>query len=142
MDDYSGNIDQQLINAYRATIYKVFKPTLSLKIGQKNDELDTFLIDNNTFTWAFISACNPFSQKLSDKENDLLHKKLYEELVQNGYRICEGEGQDEKNDWPPEKSYLVLQISKKNAFEIAKTFDQNAIIFGQFNKAPELILLR
>ena len=61
MDDSSGNIDQQLLEAYLNTTYRVFTPDLAIRIGIDNDDLNTFLFDNNAFSWAFISAANPGS---------------------------------------------------------------------------------
>ena len=73
MDDISRNIDQQLQEAYLATIYEVKHLGLQLRIGEENWNLEELLIDNNAFSWAFISAWNPFSQLLSPKENNILH---------------------------------------------------------------------
>ena len=79
MDDISRNIDQQLQEAYLATIYEVKHLGLQLRIGEENWNLEELLIDNNAFSWAFISAWNPFSQLLSPKENNILHLKLIED---------------------------------------------------------------
>ena len=86
MDDISRNIDQQLQEAYLATIYEVKHLGLQLRIGEENWNLEELLIDNNAFSWAFISAWNPFSQLLSPKENNILHLKLIE-LAKNGTSI-------------------------------------------------------
>jgi hypothetical protein len=43
MDDSSVNIDQQLLNAYRNTIYWVEDLALNIQIGIENPALDAFL---------------------------------------------------------------------------------------------------
>jgi hypothetical protein len=49
MDDISRNIDQQLQEAYLATIYEVKHLGLQLRIGEENWNLEELLIDNNAF---------------------------------------------------------------------------------------------
>jgi len=142
MDDISSNIDQLLIEAYKATTYEVKRLGLSLRIGQKNQTLEEFLIDNNEFTWAFISAYNPFSQSLSEMENKARHKQLTIWLKAKGFRYSTGYGVPSNLDWQPEKSVFVIGISKLKAIELGNELEQNAVIFGNLGKAPELVLLR
>lgn len=127
-----------LIAAYRETIYHTYSPALNIKIDQENEDLTVFLFDNNAYTWAFVSASNPYSIKISDQENQQNHKTLLEWVQKQGYRFLEGEGKHPHEDWL-EKSVLILDISKKDAVELGEKFKQNAIVFGYFNKAPELI---
>ena len=139
MDDNSLNIDQHVVQAYLNTIYAVKKPKLSIKIGEINQPLNIFLIDNNSFTWAFVSAFNPHSTILSDEENELRHSDLIQSVINLNFRYCEGEGIPPDDSWKAEKSLLILDIAKKDAIDLGKTYNQNAIVFGRLNQAPELV---
>ena len=141
MDYNSNKIDQSLLKAYNETVYSTLNPVLEIKIGQENEELSVFLFDNNAFTWAFVSACNPFSIKIEDEENQKRHQILID-ITQNGeFRFLEGQGKHPDSDWS-EKSLLILDISKKEAIKLAKDFQQNAIVFGYFNRAAELVICK
>jgi len=141
MDYNSNNIDQTLIKAYQNTIYKTHKPALEIIINQQNEPLTVFLFDNNAFTWAFVSASNPFSINITKEENKKRHQALINFVSHSGLRYLEGEGQSKDGEWS-EKSLLILDISKKEAIKLAQNFEQNAIVFGHFNRAPELVLCR
>lgn len=142
MNQIPENIPPALINSYKNTIYKVFLPALEIKINELHPELDTFLIDNNVYQWAFISACNPYSQALSELENEKRHLDFQTLLAKKNYVCCEGEGKGIDSEWPAEKSCLILDISLSEAILLAKQFEQNAIVYGQFNQKAQLILCR
>ncbi|MFK8104339.1 MAG: DUF3293 domain-containing protein [Saprospiraceae bacterium] len=139
MDDYSRNIDQQLLNAYRSTTYQVVQPRITIKIGQKNEHLDIFLIDNNATSWAFVSAENPQSVPTSPEENDKAMLALKVKLNELRYRSCPALGIPAQTDWPTEKSYLILDITKREALALAKDFRQKAILFGYVLGLPDLV---
>ena len=141
MDDISRNIDQLLRDAYLATIYEVKHLDLQLRIGLENWHLEEFLIDNNVFSWAFISAWNPFSQPLSSSENEKRHKKLIDFVKKKQWVFAEGFGVPQNKDWKAEKSLLILDISKIDAIDLGKNFNQNAIVIGRIAKPPELVFL-
>lgn len=141
MDDISRNIDQRLRDAYLATIYEVKHLGLQLRIGEENWHLDEVLIDNNVFSWAFISAWNPFSQPISPSENENRHSKLVDFANKKQWVFAEGFGVPQNEDWQAEKSLFLLDISKDEAINLGKMFDQYAIVVGRLGKAPELIFL-
>jgi len=141
MDDNSRNIDQQLRDAYLATIYEVKHLGLQLQIGEENRDLEEFLIDNNVFSWAFISAWNPFSQLLPPSENEKRHTDLIDFSKNKQWVFAEGFGVPPNKGWTAEKSLFILDISKIEAIDLGKQFDQNAIVVGRLGKGPELIFL-
>ena len=128
---------KELEKAYRASRYEVFFPVLTIQIGQFHSNLDEFLMDNNAFSWAFVSAWNPFSKVLSDTENDARHTKLLQWLQQESFDFCEGQGAGD--NWTPEKSVLILDISLEKAIELGRHFEQNALVFGMVNQVAELV---
>jgi hypothetical protein len=142
MDHNSLKIDQHTMQAYLKTTYTTEKPDLSIKIAETNQPLNVFLFDNNSFSWAFVSASNPYSAMLSDAENELRHNDLIEKVKTMKLRFCEGKGIPADENWKAEKSLLILDISKQEAIEIGKAYNQNAIVFGKVNHAPELVFCR
>lgn len=139
MDDNYRNIDQRLLQAYVRTIYRVENPPIDIKIGMPHQELDILLQKYQSKNWAFISAWNPGSLPLSKEENELRHQALLNKIQTANYPYFEGEGIGEDEYWAPEKSLLILGISKVEALKIGKYFDQNAIVFGQFQQAAQLL---
>ncbi len=142
MDHNSLNIDQHTLEAYLKTTYTTENPELTIKIGEVNRALDVFLFDNNSFSWAFISASNPYSTILSDDENEMRHLDLIRRIKSMNMRSCEGLGIPSDEKWKAEKSLLILDIGKKEAIEIGKEYHQNAIVFGRLNQAPELVFCK
>lgn len=141
MDNSSRNIDQHLLKAYRETIYQVFEPSIALKIDTINPVLNQFLQENDVTTWAFITAWNPKSQVLSYKENTQRHQELIQIVEKAAYPYFIGKGIGKDSNWEPEWSLFILNISKTEAIKLGKYFDQNAIVFGIQNEAPQLLLL-
>ncbi len=135
------DINPELLAAYQNTTYVVTQPYLEIAIGEFHGDLDEFLIDNNAYTWAFVSAYNPFSKLCSLEQNEENHQKLWEWLQQQNYTLCEGEGRGKDGKWPPEKSFLILDIALTAAKKLGKQFCQNAIVFGSVNQQAELVLL-
>ncbi len=121
------------------TTFKVYHPSIAIRIGERNIELDKLLQEHQALTWAYITAYNPFSQPLTEVENDSRHEQLMSHL--KNYILFEGEGVGENKTWKPEKSFLIVGIGKKDAKEIGKKFGQNAIVFGMIAAPAELIIL-
>ena len=91
-------------------------------------------------TWAFITAENPYSKKLSDVENQLRFKQLMEVIRKMDLDFLNGLGVPSDSSWTPEKSLLVLGLSKEEALSLGKQFDQQAIVFGEYGGEAELII--
>jgi hypothetical protein len=128
-----------IIEAYKNTKYIVFEPTLIIEIGKLNQEIDDIIINHNSNEWAFITAYNPYSRVLTEEENKVLHNKL-KELTEK-YVTFEGHGVGQDPTWKPELSLFIIGISKGDASKIGKEFEQNAIVYGEVNNPPELLIL-
>lgn len=128
-----------IIDAYKNTKYIVFEHDLIIKIGKLNQCIDKLILQYNSNEWAFITAFNPYSNVLTEKENQLRHHKL-KELTKN-YVTFEGHGVGEDPTWDPELSLLIIGISKDEALIIGKQFEQNAIVYGKINETPQLLIL-
>jgi hypothetical protein len=128
-----------LIEAYKNTKYKVFEPDIIIEIGKSNQDLDNLLLKHNSNEWAFITAYNPYSRVLTDDENSIRHDELKE--LTKAYITFEGHGVGEDLTWEPERSLFIIGISKDDASKIGMKFEQNAIVYGKIDFAPELLIL-
>jgi hypothetical protein len=128
-----------LIEAYKNTKYIVFDLNLTIVIDKSNLEINELLVKYNTKECAFITAYNPYSRVLTNEENRIRHIELIE-MTEN-YVTFEGHGVGEDPTWEPELSLFIIGISKVEASKIGKKFEQNAIVFGELNNSPELIIL-
>lgn len=126
-------------NPYLHTHYHIDKFNQPILIGQKSDELDLYLEKENARTWAFITAYNPMSVVLNPEENERRNQELQKKI--NYYHYLMGEGRDPSGEWIPERSFLVLDISRENAISLACSFEQKAIVFGNKGFVAELIEL-
>ncbi len=141
MDDNSPNIDQALLQAYRHSNYRLLNTAISIKIGHLSPQLDDFLIDNNAYSWVFISAENPQSIRLTKEENQRRYQQLLEIAEKRNYRYWEGLGEAINGDWPAEQSLLLLDVPQTEAKALAKQFDQKAIVQGQLNCKSKLLII-
>ncbi len=132
-------VSEDLRSAYINTIFKVIQPLMEIRIGFTCDQLETLLIENNCSEWAYITAYNPYSNMLSADQNSLRHEKLRDRLQH--YRFFEGEGVGRNPDWLPEKSFLIIGITKSDAAKIGILYEQNAIVIGEKSKPAELLML-
>ncbi len=65
-----------------------------------------------------------------------------EELRLRSLLFIEGVGQHPSNRWPPEPSFLVLDLSLEAAKALGSRHEQNAIVWCGADATPLLVLLR
>ncbi len=132
----------ELIAAYERALYVVFgRPELVIRIGEPNPDLDELLAAEGAATAAFITAANPQGELTSAWKNEIANAALVETQTKAGYRCFEGEGRDPQGRWRPERSALVVGIPRADAEGVGRAFGQNAIVFVEKGRAPELVLL-
>lgn len=122
---------EDLLNIYSETAFMVPDMGIVIFVGETNPNLDALL---RPTTWAFITACNPYSEQLSDVQNTVLNDLLENDLAE--YNVYPALGRRE--DWN-EDSFLVLGISKEEATRLAIKYKQNAFVFGKFEEKAELV---
>ena len=131
----------ELLDAYRRTHYVVFgEPQLVLRIGECNADLDELLEAEGAASAAFITAANPRGVKRGAWENEIANAALVKSQTEAGFRCFEGEGRAPDRSWT-EKSVLVVGIGRRDALVVGRAFEQNAIVFLERGKAPELVVL-
>ena len=132
-----------LISAYKVTNFHVkAKPAFTLNVGKVSEELKELLKQNRVESAAFITAWNPYSKSLSDKENQSRNEQLKNELNIRSLKFIDGFGQDPLGQWDGEDSFLVLGIELEASKKLGIQFEQNAIVWSDKDAIPQLILLR
>src|SRR5687767_9994874 len=131
--------DPQLELLYREARYVVEDGNVKLiiRLGDQNAPLNEFLREQGVDTWAFMTAYNPRSTPLTDAENEARQANLIAQLEDAGYTFLEGYGTGD--DWDPEPSLFVLDISRRKAVSIAAEHGQHAILWGQADGPAELV---
>jgi hypothetical protein len=138
-----SSIAKNLIASYRHTDYQInISPVpIILKIDLYSEPLAKFLLTSQQSHAAIISAYNPYSQLLNDRENLTAHESLKNFLNQYLYLAVESLNIDPTHKWPVEKSFFVPGLSLNIAQSLGQQFNQNAIIWIQSDAIPRLILL-
>ncbi len=127
--------------AYLQTTYRVSSATgpVDIRIGIRNGSLDRLLEAHQVREWAFVTASNPGSRASPEHENARRNAELEQVLREAGLQYLHGSGVPDESGWQPERSYLVLGITKPDAIAMAKRWGQCAIVWGTFGNAPELV---
>ena len=131
----------ELFEAYKNTTYRVYSPIgkIDIRIGVINPLLQQLLLNNSSKSWAFITACNPYSVMQNEDVNTLLNTQLEDYLSGKRYVFFKGMGVGDDDSWEPEASFMVLNIRKEDAVKLGRHFKQNAIVVGVIGTSAELI---
>ncbi len=134
-------MNPELFKAYKNTTYRVYLTLgeIDIRIGVMNPLLKDLLFRNNSESWAFITAYNPYSVMQNADVNTLLNTQLERYLLEKQYVFFKGMGVGDDDSWEPEASFMVLNIGKEDAIKLGKQFKQNAIVVGVIGNSPELI---
>lgn len=131
-------IKPDLHHAYLATRYHVMEPDIIIRANRYHDDLDAWLEAAGYDRWAFISACNPWSERLEDSKNRMRHEALIEAC--RPYQIFQAQGEpEEPSDWPAETSLFIVDIDRNHAISLCCDFEQWAILYGERGQPAELV---
>ena len=136
-------LDPDLRAAYEAADYVVFgKPELVFHVGEKNAVLDAMMELNGAETAAFVTAENPRGRLTPKQRRGLAIWDIVGALGGVTYKkTYDGEGRDPKGLWQAEVSALIVGIPRAQAEAMGRRLRQNAIVFVERGKAPELVVL-
>ena len=125
---------------YAATDFVVFDTggEWVIKVGAASPRIDAVLDRFKVTSASVISAWNPRSILLSPDENAARHAQLIAVLKSRSLDYLLGEGRDTTGDWIPEAECIVFGTSLDEGLDLARSFDQNAIVFLEHGKAPRL----
>ena len=136
-------ITDQLLDAYRQTDYQGRAPVpFPLKIDQPSPPLFQLYKEHRCDCVAFITAYNPFSQKLNAAINAQRHLDLMADLASRSLVFVEGIGVGQDFDWLGKASCLVLGLALEATQVLGHKLNQNAIVRCDQEAKPELVLLR
>ena len=135
-------VPASLVAAYRAARYVVFADNGPvMRIGERCAEIDELLEEEEAASAAFITAFNPHGTPAHEDTNILAFGDLCEAADRTGHKIYLGEGQDPEGEWKPEASLLIVGIARADAEALGRRFHQNAIVFVEKGRSPELVLI-
>lgn len=140
----SSKIPDQLVAEYHASRYLVSGShrEFALQVDVPSAELLTLYRQNQITCAAFITAWNPYSEPVSDDQNNAANRRLLAEIEHRDLKYLCGKGCGSDPTWPPEKSFLVLGITEADAKQLGRKFRQNAIVWAGVDASPQLLLLR
>ena len=140
--DRSKKLTEEQRTAYRNTRYeaRLKNETAIIRVGMHCQILDSLCQEHAVSSWAFITACNPQSQELTDADNQHRQQLLKSLLVAGGYLHYAGSGVGESGDWPPEPSFLIMGMDRHKAMAYAQVFDQHAICYGEPGGKAQLLI--
>lgn len=134
-------LPSELAQAFTETDYIVHhEPPFTMNIGKPCPDLKMLMADRNALGAAYITAWNPFAQKLSDKENKARQSDLNATLKKRGLAFIDGIGQHPSNNWLGEVSVLVLGLDLEAAKSLARHYEQHAFVWALGDGVPELVL--
>jgi len=139
-------LDPSLRSAYERAIYAVFaSPGVEFRIGQPSDILDAMMAMNHVRCAAFVSSATARGTASPENERRLADFLLRGELEALNppakYRVYQGEGRDPEGQWTAEPSVLIMGIPREEAEVLGRRLEQNAIVFIEKGRAPELRVL-
>ncbi len=136
-------IDPDTIRAYSETDYVVHGDhPVTLNVDRHSPALAGLHRAYRVDCSAFVTACNPFSQRLDEATNAARQAALAEQLASRGLRFLDGIGQHPSNEWAGEPSVLIFGLALAAAKDLGMQWEQNAIIWCGADAVPRLILLR
>ncbi|MDC1276027.1 DUF3293 domain-containing protein [Flavobacteriaceae bacterium] len=130
----------ELNKSYLSTTFQVkCSPPVNLKIGYISKEMKDLLLVNDYYEYSIITAENPFSNSCSEEINKARNTSLIKLLEKQRFKYFETLGVPADNDWIPENSFLVFNMSKDKAKKLCKEFEQNAFVYGSVDSEVELV---
>ncbi|MEO5626191.1 MAG: DUF3293 domain-containing protein [Dokdonella sp.] len=131
---------RELLALYRRTHYRVVLPDhtgSTIQIGAIAPNALANWLGKDDFG-AYMTPCNPYSQTLSDRQNDQRLAELRNRLHTAGARFLEGIASVPDQPWF-EPSLLVSGIPLTAVDAFARLYEQNAVVIV---RAPDLTRLR
>ncbi|MEO1435318.1 MAG: DUF3293 domain-containing protein [Bacteroidota bacterium] len=125
-------------SVYLSAIYELNSPRCIIQIGAPSPSI-LLKVSLQISNWAFITAHNPGSQIQTLQQNEQANARLLEKIRELDLQHLDGVAKSQDGHWPEEISYLVYNLSKEKALQLARSFGQNAILFCSLPGNVELI---
>jgi hypothetical protein len=134
--------DPALDAAYRATDYRVEdgpNGPFVIRVGERSAAVDRLLGLHGQSEWAFVTACNPGSERSTAEENARRMAELEAVCLYHGWPHYFGAGVGRDGAWPPEPSFLVIGVSEADVVAVTGHFGQNAVVMGRLGEPARLV---
>jgi hypothetical protein len=134
----------ELAAIYRRAIYRVQladELALDLAVDAPCPALDRWLAARGAARWGLLTAANPGSQRLSERDNETRLAQLLSRLRERGCELRAGVGLDPAGEWPAEPSFFVLDADEDALARWAAEFGQAAFLAGALGEAPRLVFV-
>ena len=138
-DQRSPPPDDRLRAAYAAAEYVC--NGFVLRVGHLHPAFDAWLAEQTYEYYAFLTAHNPRSVALPAAINELRHGQLQELLRRMQLPFAPALGRDPGGDWAPETGVLLFDVGAAQVHELARVFEQNAVVEGKLGGVPLLVWL-
>lgn len=131
----------ELDRAYRRAIYRLEVPDglVDLRIDTYSEPMRVLLDTHGVRTAAFLTACNPGSEREDPAANQAAQAALLDAASRLGHTTLPGVAVDPDGQWPDEESVLVIGIDAAEATMLARRFGQNALVWINAGATPELV---
>jgi len=132
----------RLRTLYQQAIYEVWPSheaePMILRWGAHHSEIDTGL--EGAEGWMFITAYNPMGQAQPLETNMQAQQQLHLDLIRSDKNYWPGRSYDPQSgeNWE-EPSIFVFPVSRSEALNWARKFDQLAILYGVPGQPAELL---
>jgi hypothetical protein len=137
-------MSDELVAAYRGTRYAVLDVdggTLAeARVDQHSPDVDALLAAHGAASGVFITAWNPRSVPTDDEVNAGAHTRLATRLAECGLTALAHAGFGQDPRWRAEHGFFVLDLSERDALEIAVEFEQNAVVVVERGAPARLVL--
>ena len=135
-------LDPALRLAYERAHYVVFaSPGIEFRVGVPSDVLDAMMAINHVRSAAFISSADAQGAPSDENRRRLDDFLLRAQTAGLAYRAYQGEGRDPQGKWSAEPSLLIMGIPRGEAEALGRKLAQNAIVYIDKGRAPELVVL-
>lgn len=136
-------LSASMIKAYQTTHYCVVDGAKQhvLKVGEYTAYISRLLASTPNAGErgaVFITAWNPFSEPLSERENRDANRALWRDLQTQGLAVHEGYGEGVNSSWC-EESFLAWPLTRVQALQLCVRYRQNAVVFVEQAGMPELL---
>ena len=131
----------ELLDAYMKAHFVVFgAPDFTLRIGKHSARLDALLEAEGAPGAAFITPANPHSKRRTDAENHAAFLSFNAAMRKTPYACHPGLGRNPHGNWA-EQSLLIIGMPRAEAEALGRSLGQNAIVYIEKGKLPELAVL-
>jgi hypothetical protein len=130
----------ELVVAYGQALYRILSPggPVQLRVGMPAFESDAILAGLGCSRGAVVTAANPRSELLPQISNAERDERLLARLASMGLSPLRTQASDPAGHWPDEPGYFLPGVMPVVALQLARSFDQLAILWCEAGQPPRL----